>query len=126
MGEVEDAEALIRRAAKNPGKGQLEMGRAARRARPPWREIVGAAEKILGRTWREMSEGYGDWGRDGVVAVATGHLGWRLVDVAKEMPDVAYDTLAQGVRRFRRLSASRPEMEGFAISLRNKLSKIRD
>lgn len=126
MGEVEDAEALIRRAAKHPGKGQLEMRRAERRTRPPWREIVGAAEEILGRTWREMSEGYGDWGRDGVVAVATGHLGWRLVDVAKEVPDVAYDTLAQGVRRFRRLSASRPEMGGFAVSLRDKLSKIRD
>ncbi len=126
LGGVGDAKALIRRVAKHPGKGQFEMGRAARRARPQWREIVGTAEKILGRTWGEMLEEYGDWGRDGVVAVATGHLGWRLVDVAREVPDVAYDTLAQGVRRFRRLSASRPEMEGFAVRLRNKLSKIRD
>jgi hypothetical protein len=29
------------------------------------------------------------------------HLGWRLVDVAQEVPDVAYDTLAQGVTRLR-------------------------
>jgi REP element-mobilizing transposase RayT len=126
LGEVRDAKALIRRAAKQPGKGQFEMGKDARRVRPPWKEIVRAAEKILGRTWREMSEEYGDWGRDGVMAVATGHLGWRLVEVAREVPDVAYDSLAQGVRRFRRLSANRPEMEGFAVSLRNKFSKLRD
>jgi len=54
------------------------------------------------------------------------HLGWRRVGVVLEMPDVAYDTLAQWVRRFRRLSARRPEMEGFAVSLRDKLSKVRD
>ncbi len=54
------------------------------------------------------------------------HLGWRRVDVAQEVPDVTYDTLAQGVGRFRRLSAIRPEMEGFVVSLRDKLAKMRD
>ncbi len=71
-----------------------------------------------------MSERYGDWSRDGVVTVAPRHLGWRRV--AKEGPDVADDTLAQGVRRCRRLSASRPEMEGFADRIEETMSKIWD
>ena len=58
-----------------PGSGASPAGVGA---------IVGAAESILGRTWGEMTEGYGDWGRDGTMAVATRHLGWRLVEVMRE------------------------------------------
>ncbi len=123
LGTVKDAKALIRRAAIHPGKSQGEMRKAARRRRPEWRQIVAAAERILGRPWREMSERYGDWGRDGVVTVATGHLGWTLVEVVGEVPEVTYGTLAQGVRRFRSLSASRPEMALFADRLKDTLSK---
>lgn len=46
---------------------------------------MSAAESIRGRSSKEMCEGHGDWERDGVVAVATRHLGWRLVEVAGEM-----------------------------------------
>lgn len=126
LGTVEEAAVLIRRAANRPGKGQSNMRKLARSGRPEWREIVTAAERILGRKWQEMSEQYGDWGRDGVVAVATGHLGWRLVEVVREVPEVAYDTLAQGVRRFRRLSANRPEMALFADRLKDSMSNLRD
>jgi hypothetical protein len=34
--------------------------------------------------WEEM------WGRDGVVTVATGHLGWRLVEMVGKIPGVGY------------------------------------
>ncbi|MFM7100869.1 MAG: hypothetical protein ACKO3N_06835 [Verrucomicrobiota bacterium] len=44
-----------------------------------WKERVGAAEQLLGRSWLEMTTQYGDWGRNGLMAVATRHLGWRLV-----------------------------------------------
>ena len=66
--------------------------------------VLSAAESMRGRSWQEMCEGQGDWGRDGVVAVATRHLGWRLVEVAGKMPEVKHGSLAQGVRRFWRLA----------------------
>ncbi len=126
LGPVDDAVALIRRASRRPGSAQAEIQRAARKQRPAWREIVEAAEKILGRGWREMSERYGDWGRDGVVTVATRQLGWKLIKVSKEVPAMSYATLAQGVRRFRRLEPNRPEAADFAARLRDVLSKPRD
>jgi len=118
LGEVREAEALIRKAAKNPEKVRRVVVAAARRVRPDWREIVSTAESIRGRSWREMGEGRGDWGRDGVVAVATRHLGWRLVEVAGKMPGVKYGSLAQGVRRFWRLAGERTELEEFARRMR--------
>jgi len=51
-------------------------------------------------------------------------MGNRLA--AKAVPDEADDTLAQGVRRFRCLSVSRPEIEGFADRPEETMSKIRD
>jgi len=60
-----------------------------------------------------MSEGYGDRGWYG------------LVEGAKAVPDVADGALAQGVRRCRRLAASRPEMEGFEDRLKDPMSELR-
>ncbi len=105
LGDARDAEGLIRKAARDPEKARRVVVAAARRARPDWQEIVSTAESIRGHSWQEMCEGHGDWGRDGVVAVATRHLGWRLVEVAGKMPGVKYGSLAQGVRRFWRLAA---------------------
>jgi hypothetical protein len=47
-----------------------------------------------------MMEGYDDWGRDGTMAVATRHLGWRLVEVVGEIQGVKYSAAAQAVGRF--------------------------
>lgn len=118
LGAAEDAEALIRKTAKNPGKARSEVVSAARRIRPDWQEIVAEAEGVLGRPWQAMCQGHGDWGRDGVVAVATRHLGWRLVEVSGKVPGVSYAALAQGVRRFWRLAAKRPELSAFATHMR--------
>jgi hypothetical protein len=93
---------------------------AARRVRPDWQEIVSTAESLRGRSWQEMCEGHGDWGRDGVVAVATRHLGWRLVEVAGKMPEVQYGSLAQGVRRFWRLAEERGDLKEFVEGIRGK------
>ena len=93
---------------------------AARRACPDWQEIVATAESIRGRSLQEMCEGYGDWGRDGVVAVANRHLGSGLVEVAGKMQEVKYGSPAQGVRRFWRLAGERTELEEFVGRMRNK------
>ena len=120
LGEVREAETLIRKAAKDPEKARRVVVAAARRTRPDWQEIVSTAESIRGRSWREVCERYGDWGRDGVVAVATRHLGWGLVEVAGKMPGVKYGSLAQGVRRFWRLAWERAELEEFVGRMRDK------
>ncbi len=120
LGEARDAEGLIRKAAKDPEKARRVVVAAARRARPDWKEIVSTAESIRGRSWQEMCDGYGEWGRDGVVAVATRHLGWRLVEVSGKISGVQYGSLAQGVRRFWRLAAERPELEDFVERMREK------
>lgn len=125
LGDVQDAAGLIRRAANRSEKARRVVVAAARRGRPGWQEIVSTAASIRGRSWQEMCEGHGDWGRDGVVAVATRHLGWRLVEVAGKLPGVTYGSLAQGVRRFWRGARDRAEREAFVTRMR-KLSIVRD
>ncbi len=120
LGDARDAEGLIRKAARDPEKARRVVVAVARRARPDWKEIVSTAESIRGRSWQEMCDGYGEWGRDGVVAVATRHLGWRLVEVAGKMPGVKYGSLAQGVRRFWRLAVERGELEDFVDRMREE------
>lgn len=120
LGDARDAGALIRKAAKDPEKARRAVVAVARRIRPGWPEIVKAAEDLCGRSWQEMCEGHGDWGRDGVVAVATRHLGWQLVEVSKKIGGVKYEALAQGIRRFWRLAGERPELEDFVGRMRDK------
>ncbi len=120
LGDARDAEALIRKAGKDPAKARREVVAVARRNRPDWPFIVAAAESIRGHSWKEMCAVHGDWGRDGVVAVATRHLGWRLIEVAGKIPGVKYGSLAQGIRRFWRAAAERPELEEFVGRMRDK------
>ena len=58
------------------------------------------SEDLLKRPWSEMTTRHGDWGRNGLMAVATRHLGWRLVEVVQEIPGLGYGAAAQGIRRF--------------------------
>ena len=72
------------------------------------------------------------WGRGAIdmlnltstMAVATRDLGWRLVEAVKEVRGLSYMAAAQGVRRFWRLSAERPEMAEFARRLRISILKV--
>jgi len=47
-----------------------------------------------------MTTTYGDWGRDGLLAVATRHLGWRVIEVTRDVPGLNFAAAAQGIRRF--------------------------
>lgn len=75
---------MIRKGVQNPEKARRVVVAAARRVRPDWQEIVSTAESIRGRSWQELFEGHGNWGRDGMVAVG-------------KMPGVKYGALAGGV-----------------------------
>ncbi len=43
---------------------------------------------------------YGDWGRDGTMAVVARHLDWRLLEVVRQVRGLKYAAAAQGIRRF--------------------------
>ena len=124
LGEAAEAVALLNRAEKNPARQAEERRRAAARLRPEWVVIVRAAESVLGRTWSEMTEAYGDWGRDGTMAVATRHLGWRLADVVREVPGLKYAAAAQGIRRFWRRAEEGPDLAAFSRRLKSKCQII--
>ncbi|MFO1458848.1 MAG: hypothetical protein U1G08_05520 [Verrucomicrobiota bacterium] len=57
-------------------------------------------EKLLGRRWDQITSAHGEWGRDGLLAVATRHLGWRLGEVVGKNPSQSYGAAAQGIRQF--------------------------
>ena len=101
---------------------QTAARRIPRTARPLWKQMVQATERTLGRPWTEMIGAYGDWGRDGLLAVATRHLGWRLAEVVREVPGLSYAAAAQGIRRFSKLAPVRPEMSAFAQAFRKTMS----
>ena len=102
---------------------QTAVRRAETGARPSWEDMVKATEKILGRRWRDMILAHGDWGRDGLLAVSTRHLGWRLSEVVGKAPGVSYAAAAQGIRRFWKQAPDRPEMQAFAKALTTHMSK---
>ena len=70
-----------------------------------------------------MCRRHGDWGRDGVVAVATRHLGWRWVERVGKRSGGNYGSMGQGVRRFWRMTESRPELAEFVERMRTKWQK---
>ena len=122
LAEPAEAKALIREAAKGSTDREKSNLEARLRTIPQWEHIVEAAEKLLGRKWESMAERYGDWGRDGTMAVATRALGWRLSDVAKALGCIEYATAAQGVRRFWKKAERNAEMRRFATELPRKVS----
>lgn len=122
LGEAEDARALLRATTGSAGDQAGSLRDARVSARPEWGQVVREAERILGRRWEEMAEAYGDWGRDGTMAVATRELGWRLVEVVRSVGGISYSAAAQGVRRFWKQAEQRPEMRRFANRLQRGLS----
>jgi hypothetical protein len=100
LGDEEYADGLFRKAEVNTEE-QTEARRLGQSARVGWRQIVKAAEVELGRKWVEMAAAHGDWGRDGVLYVATRYGGYRLAELMGELPGLKYQAAAQGVRRFR-------------------------
>lgn len=120
-------EAAARRILKNLGTNraeQMPVRRMARGSRPAWKDLVAATQEVLGRSWSEMTTRYGDWGRNGLMAVATRHLGWRLVEVVREIPGLGYGAAAQGIRRFWTQLPQDPEKVAFKHALLGKMSKV--
>lgn len=124
LGDAAEAATLPGARGREPGGEGEPTRETAVDARPEWPAIVRAAESLLGRTWQEMTERYGDWGRDGTLAVATRHLGWRLAEVVGQVAGVNYDAAAQGIRRFWRQAETHPERARFAHRLRDRMSTV--
>ena len=118
---LDEAQRVLKGIRTDP-RQQTPVRHIARARRPGWAEIVKAVERILDRRWADRVGAYGDWGRDGVLAVATRHLGWRLAEVVREVPGLSYAVAAQGIRRFWRLVSVRHEMSAFAQTLTANMS----
>jgi hypothetical protein len=86
---------------------------------------VSATEDLRGRRWSEMTTRHGDWGRNALMAVATRHLGWRLVEVVREIPGLGYGAAAQGIRRFWMQLPQDPAKAKFISALLSKMSKVK-
>jgi len=54
----------------NPAE-QTSVRQVARGSRPAWNDMVSASEGLLGRTGSDMTSWHGDWGRNGLMPVAT-------------------------------------------------------
>ena len=49
--------------------------------------------------------------------LATRHLGWRLIEVVREIPGLSYGAAAQGIRQFWKHLTKHPEQEAFRKAL---------
>ena len=67
---------------------------------------------------------YGDWGRDGTMAVVTRHLGWRLVEVVRQVRGLKYAAAAQRIRRFWRWAEEDGQLAQFAGRLKATMSIV--
>ena len=123
LGDEAYAERLLREAKVN-AEEQTEARRLGWSARRSWREIVRAAEAELKRKWEDLAARHGDWGRDGILYVATRYGGYRLAELLEEMPELKYQAAAQGVRRFRLGLRADPAKERFVNRLKKQLSII--
>jgi hypothetical protein len=121
LGKEEESLRVLKEAGGNRQE-QTAVRRGKAAARPEWEAMVKAAEEILGREWEDMILRHGDWGRDGLLAVATRHLGWRLGEVVEREPGVSYAAAAQGIRRFWKRAPNTPEMQAFIAALMDQLS----
>jgi hypothetical protein len=58
------------------------------------------------------------------MAVATRHLGWRLVEVVREIPGLSYGAAAQGIRQFWGQLQRDKDKIAFQRKLQAKMSKL--
>ena len=121
LGKEEESLRVLKEAGGDR-REQTAARRGKAAARPEWEAMVKATEDILGQEWSEMILRHGDWGRDGLLAVATRHLGWRLGEVVRKEPGVSYAAAAQGIRRFWKRTPNSPEMQAFVTTLLDQLS----
>ena len=121
LGKEEESLRVLKEAERDR-REQTAARRGKAAARPEWEAMVQATEDILGQEWSDMILRHGDWGRDGLLAVATRHLGWRLGEVVAREPGVSYAAAAQGIRRFWKRAPNTPEMQAFIAALLDRLS----
>ena len=94
--------------------------------RKDWARIVKEAEGLRGRSWKEMQEQWGDWGRDGTMYVAVRHGRHRLSEVVKAIGGMSYNAGAQAVRRFARGLSQDAKRVRFVETMRRRLQSQHD
>ena len=122
LGEEEFARNLLKRGtSRKPNEKEQTSARQLARRRKGWAEVVKAAEQELGRTWQEIAETWGDWGRDGTIYVAVRHGRVRLSEVVKAAGGLSYGSGAQAVRRFEQGLGKDRKKQRFVQALRRRI-----
>jgi REP element-mobilizing transposase RayT len=74
--------------------------------------------------WLKMLKEHGNWVRDAVLAVATRELGWRLTELAAEIPGLGYAAAGKRVQRFVRMARPGSKAARFAVAIARGLSNV--
>ena len=103
---------------------QTPARRLERSGRPSIESVIQAAERILGQPWNRLLTAHGDWGRDGVLFVATRYGRFRIQELLKEVPGLRYSAAALAIQRFGRAATSDRERSKFVERLRLEMDQM--
>jgi len=88
-------------------------------------ERLGVGERrIAGTKLIRQDERVRGLGRNGVMAVATRHLGWRRIEGMREIPGLSYGAAAQGIRQCWKHLPKHPEQGAFRKALLNEMLNL--
>jgi hypothetical protein len=98
--------------------------RVVRAGRADWSRLVQWAEEQRGRTWQEMMDDWGDWGRDGTMHVAVRHGRHRMAEVVRAVGHgLKYQAAAQAIRRFQASLPQDAERSRFMERMKRQLRR---
>lgn len=121
LGSKDFAQRLLSGKPKN-----MEEQTPARRLRKKaaWNELIAAAGKIRGDSWKTVCARHGDWTRDGTIYFAVRLGGLRLTEVITHIQGLKYQAAAQAVLRFAKTLAKDKERQAFVKELQIQMSNI--
>lgn len=116
FGSKEFAALVLTPSDAKPAEGET-LPSQTRLLRPDWTAIVATAERESGQRWSQAVVEHGNWIRDAVMYTAVRHLGYRLVEVYREIPGLKYPAAAAAVKRFGRMQIEDEKKKGFVKAL---------
>ena len=99
-------------------------GRRRLQRRLEWGDFVRGMEKMKGEAWATFRDRYGDWGRDITLWAARRRGGFTLRELSREVGDVDYTTIYQGVRRLEARSRQDPPLRKIMRQYEKSLAEM--
>ena len=99
-------------------------GRMRLRRRLAWADLVRCMEEMKGEAWSSFCDRYGDWGRDVTLWAARRWGGYTLADLAREVGDLDYTAIYQGIRRLENRAGKDKILAEFRMKFVKKLEAL--